>query len=953
MHTCRACGEESPDRARFCAFCGARFETAAPVPEARRTVTILFCDVVGSTALGERSDPETVRRVLTRVFDMARPVIEKHGGVVEKFIGDAVMAVFGLPVAHEDDALRAIRAAEEIVGRLEALDREFERQWGVAIQLRTGINTGEVATGDPVADEIFATGDAVNVAARLEQAAEPMAIVIGERTRELTRGSVRVEPLEPLRLKGKSEPVPAFKVLGVSSLARETPAAPLEGRERECGLLQSAFRDATASQECRVVTVLGEAGVGKTRLVTEFVGTLPKGTTVLRGGCLCYGEAASYWPLQRAIREFFGLGDLVEDAALRRIASVMERAPDDDEVTRAVADLTGVRESVVPDQQVRWAVRRFAERLSAQAPLVLFIDDLQWAQPALLDLVGYLRQRARTSGMLILCTARPQFAEQHPDWARGESLVVPLSPLPEAACEAVIAALLDNERVSDTLVRHVTRVTKGNPLFVEEVVAQLVRDEALEHAATGWTLRGDVGALPVPSSLQSVLDARLDALDQAEREVLERASIIGEVFYEAALETLLPPERSGNTQLLLRGLAKGGLIQPTTTDLAGETAFKFHHVLLRDVAELRLRKSDSAYLHERFAQWLEARSGAAPELAEIIGFHLEQAYRQLSELGPIDERGADIGRRAAEFLALSARRLWDRANDMAAGALFERAARLLPPDSIQRARLLANAGKPYAQQDEDAAQRVASEIRRIGDISGDAPMSVFGEMLDLDAQAVGSPVDGVGMRSLECARRAMAVFAHADDPHNECWVYLVASATAESLGMAGVATGYGERAVEIAARIGLPREYAMGTMFAIGHYVPEGQTVAERIARAELGLAENPGNKIAEALISGQLGLSLARAARFEEAEGRLDHAMAMANELGSDSLMAALVQARAGACMYAGDWDAAEAWNRRMVEEVGGLEGFLSNRLRNSAPSTQKRGAGTRRWRWRDSRAA
>ena len=547
-------------------------------------------------------------------------------------------------------------------------------------------------------------------------------------------------------------------------------------------------------------------------------------------------------------------------------------------------------------------------------------------EPALLDLVGYLRQRARTSGMLILCTARPQFAEQHPDWARGESLVVPLSPLPEAACEAVIAALLDNERVSDTLVRHVTRVTKGNPLFVEEVVAQLVRDEALEHAATGWALRGDVGALPVPSSLQSVLDARLDALDQAEREVLERASIIGEVFYEAALEALLAPERRPNTQMLLQGLAEGGLIEPTATDLSGETAFKFHHVLLRDVAELRLRKSDCAYLHERFAQWLEARSGTAPDLSEIIGYHLEQAYCQLSELGPIDERGADIGRRGAEFLALSARRLWDRANDMAAGALFERAARLLPPDSTQRAKLLANAGKPYAQQDEEAARRVASEVRRIGEVTRDLPMKVFGEMLDLDAQAVGSPVDGGGMRSLECTRRAMAAFADADDPHNECWVYLVASATAESLGLASVGTGYGERAVEIAARIGLPREYAMGTMFAIGHYVPEGHTVSERIDRAERGLAENPGHKIAEALISGQLGLSLARAARFDEAEARLDHALGIANELGSDSLTAAILQVRAGACMYAGDWEGAEAWNRRLIEALHGLEAFISN---------------------------
>ncbi len=893
-------------------------------------MTILFCDVVGSTALGERADPETVRRVLGRVFGMARPVIEKHGGVVEKFIGDAVMAVFGLPVAHEDDALRAVRAADDIIHGLDSLNRDFERQWGVTIQLRTGITTGEVATGDPRSDEIFATGDAVNVAARLEQAAEPMAIVIGERTRHLTEGYVETEPLEPLSLKGKSEPVAAFRVVSISGDEGRPASATMQGRDAEALWLRDSLAAAVHERRCRLATILGEAGVGKTRLVAEFIHDLPDGTLLLRGRCLSYGEGIAYWPIAEAIGDFAGLGDLDSTAALARVHELAGDSADAGEIARVIADLTGIRDSVVEAHQVRWAVRRMVEELSAVTPLVLLVDDLQWAEEPLLELLSDLVARVRTGGMLVVCNARPELLENHAEWETGEGRgLLRLGPLGPQACDRVVAELLGGD-VEDDVLEYVNRAAKGNPLFVEEVVSMLVRDGAIEEAPTEWVLRAGFDDLPVPPSIQSVLDARLDALDESDRDVLERASVVGEVFYASALGALLPAGRREDLGGRLAALEATGLVEPAVSDMPGEPAFKFHHILLRDVAERRLRKSDSAYLHERFAEWLEPRAAASPRLAEIVGYHLEAAHDRLAELGPADERALELGRRASVHLAAAARRSWDRGSDLAAGALYRRAARLLPSDPAGRARRLIDAAKAYVEIDSQAAQACAGEAAKACRAAGCRALELLADAMMMDSESFSSPKAGTGRAALDAFNAAIDALEREDDPQSLCWAYITAGYVSLSLGFTGSTAELGERAARLASEFGLHRELGMATGQVIGFYVPGNRTVAQCIRRAEEALAHADGDLAVETFGSSQLIVHLARAGRLEEARSRSDEAIAQLEEIGADTYVPLQWQSRSAVELYAERWEAAEHFERKSIGffESIGMKGLQSNPL-------------------------
>ena len=401
MHLCPTCGASNAERARFCSECGAALGAPAS-REARKTVTVLFADVTGSTALGERLDPESFRRVMARYFDLARSCLERHGGTVEKFIGDAVMAAFGVPVVHEDDALRALRAAVELRTALLTLNAELERDYGVALHLRTGVNTGEVVTGT---EERLVTGDAVNVAARLEQAAEPDEILVGEQTYALARGAIDAEPIEPLAVKGKTEPLTAFRLIGVRAGA---PAfdrrldAPLVGRLDELARVRSAFDEAVAARGCRLVTVLGPPGIGKSRLAREVTATLASEAAVLTGRCLPYGEGITYWPLVEIFREAGAEAEL--DAAL----------------------------SAGAPEEIFWSVRKSLEQRARERPLALVVEDVHWAEPTLLDLAEHLGDWTRDAPLLLLCLARPEFLDGRPGWG-GELMT--LQPLSEVESE--------------------------------------------------------------------------------------------------------------------------------------------------------------------------------------------------------------------------------------------------------------------------------------------------------------------------------------------------------------------------------------------------------------------------------------------------------------------------------------------------------------------------------------
>ncbi len=547
--------------------------------QSRRVVTALFCDVTGSTALGEELDPEALHAVMNRYFRELRAVIERHGGSVEKFIGDAVMAVFGIPQLREDDALRAVRAAWEIRERLPAVAEEA----GVLLTFRTAVNTGVVLSGG---GENLAIGDAVNVAARLEQSAAPGEILLGPETLRLVRDAVLVEELEPLVVKGKSEPVRVCRLLSVDPRASGRVHAfdrPLVGRERELDLIRRAWQRTVEESGCHLFTLLGLAGVGKSRLVAELLSGLGDTATALGGRCLHYGEGITFWPL------------------VESLAPVGERA-------NRVRDRLESGGAATPEE-LFWEVRELLESLARERPVILHIDDLQWAEEMLLDLLDHIVELSRGVPILVLCTARPELLDQRPNWGGGKlnATTALLQPLGVTECEVLLDQLGDG--VKRELRTKVIAASEGNPLFLEEMAA-LAREQ---HT------------LAVPPTIQALLAARLDRLPIDQRELLERGAIEGEVFHCTAVRALVDNGQAAHLDVRLAGLVRQELIRPHPSTVEGDDAFRFRHLLIRDAAYATLPKALRADLHVRFAGWLEGNSSRLLEVDEIAGWHLEQA----------------------------------------------------------------------------------------------------------------------------------------------------------------------------------------------------------------------------------------------------------------------------------------------------------------------------------------
>ncbi|MGI8420847.1 MAG: AAA family ATPase, partial [Gaiellaceae bacterium] len=632
MLVCTQCGHENREGARFCDACGA--PTAAPVAvrEQRKTVTVLFCDVTGSTALGERLDPETLRALLARYFDRMSAIVGGHGGTVEKFIGDAVMAVFGVPVLHEDDALRAVRAAVEMRDAFPAL----------GIEGRIGVMTGEVVTGT---EERLATGDAVNVAARLEQAAQPGEVLIGASTLALVREAVEVEQVEPLSLKGKAQAVPAYRLLAVLAQTERDQGAAMVGRGDEFDLLRRAWERSCRDQASQLFTVLGAAGVGKSRLAAEFLSGLE--ATVVRGRCLSYGEGITYWPVVEVLKQ-------------------LGTRPENEQAAAVVAGLLGERAEPTTADEIAWAFRKTLEEAATEQPLVCVFDDLHWAEPALLDLVEHVADASREAPILLLCMGRPELLDRRPGWAGGKmnATSVLLEPLSPAETDQLIEALLDDVVMVADLRGRIREAAEGNPLFVEEMLAMV-------RASTD-------GQVVVPPTIQALLAARLDQLDPSERAVLEHGSVEGKIFHRGAVEALTPDESRVPTRLM--ALVRKELVRPNRTQLVGDDAFRFRHLLIRDAAYDGLPKSVRADLHERFATWLEAGGTELVELDEILGYHLEQACRYRFELGTLEDPA--LAAKARSRLAAGGRRALLRQDLGAAISLLERAATLLAPGEV-------------------------------------------------------------------------------------------------------------------------------------------------------------------------------------------------------------------------------------------------------------------------------
>ena len=872
--TCTTCGAQNADTARFCNACGAELSLSA-AREVRKTVTVLFADVTGSTALGESLDAEAFRQVMARYFDLARGCLERHGGTVEKFIGDAVMAVFGIPTLHEDDALRALRAAADLRDALAPLNDELERDYGISLQLRTGVNTGEVVTGT---EERLATGDAVNVAARLEQAAKPGEILIGDQTRWLARAAIVVEPVEPLSLKGKAEPLLAHRLVGVH---KDAPAferrldAPLVGREQELAALRGAFETAVSERRCQLVTALGPPGIGKTRLARELVAMLENEAIVLTGRCLPYGEGITYWPLVEIFREAGAEGELA--AAL----------------------------SAGPAEEIFWSVRKALERRSRERPLALVVEDIHWAEPTLLGLVEHLDEWTRDAPLLLLCLARPELLDARPAWG-GQRIT--LEPLSQAESIRLMEELLGNAELEPETAARIHEAAGGNPLYVEQLLAMVAEGNNADL---------------VPPTMQALLAARLDALPDNERELLERASVVGLEFeWEALAE--LDPNRRRPPGAHLAALVRKQLIRPHD---ATEDTFFFRHILIRDAAYERIPKAIRSSLHDRVADWLDGRG---EEFDEIVGYHLEQAYRFLTELGPASERAQELGQRAAQRLAASGERAHGRGDTSAAANLLERAGALLPAEDVRRIRLLPVLGRVLRQAGRlNDAEVVLSEAVELGRLAGERGVVADAEVALTMLRVHSAPDPGVGQADVDRAvAQAIPIFEELEDEAGLARVFTTAGMLRFWRGESAAAIEDLDRAARHAREAGdWAQEAACLEYVVIG--MQQGPTpVNDALARLDTISAETRRNRILEVVVLRARAELQALLGHFDAARGFIAEARALVDELGLETLASRLAVPASQVERVAGDPVAAERELRpacEAYERIGEL-GFLSS---------------------------
>jgi class 3 adenylate cyclase/tetratricopeptide (TPR) repeat protein len=704
MLACPKCGELNLDEARICLNCGTPFSAegvAARAHESRRRVTVLFVDLVGSTTIGERLDPEALREVQQRYFDAMRVAIERHEGTVEKFIGDAVMAVFGIPQLHEDDALRALRSAFDMQRALDNLNQDLDARWGVRLAIRIGINTGAVVAGDATTRQSLATGDVVNTAQRLEAAAEVGGVLIGAETYRLVRHAVTAEQTAPLAVKGKADLLTAWRVTVIDPTAGAVARhmdSPRVGRDRQLRILIEVAERSREERTPQLVTILGLAGVGKSRLVHEFLGRLGGESTVLRGRCLSYGDAISYWPLAEAVRGAAGVQpDDTPEAALGKLSALAAGVPQAEVVTERVAAAIGLEPTsgTAPTggQDTSWAFRRLFEGMARQQPLIAVFDDVHWGTPTFLDLLEHIIDWSRDAPVLLVGIARPELLEVRPTWGGGKlnATALMLEPLDDASVAQVIGNLVGHAPLPAELIRRIEEAAEGNPLFVEELVSVLVDDGTLVRDGDAYRLTRTPSQIAVPPTIELLVASRLDHLPAEERAVLGRAAVIGKRCGASEVAELSPPDDRPAVLQHLMSLVRKELLRldeeatPGIDALDEDIRFRFRHQLLRDAAYEGLAKHERARLHEAFADWMERKLGDGVEaFREVIGYHLEQAAVYRKQVAGDDEFAKRLARRAAEHLEAAARRagaIWD---EVAVLRLLSRANDLRGPSDPER-----------------------------------------------------------------------------------------------------------------------------------------------------------------------------------------------------------------------------------------------------------------------------
>jgi class 3 adenylate cyclase/tetratricopeptide (TPR) repeat protein len=857
----------------------------------RKLATVLFADLVSSTELVSGQDPEITRRRVTSFFDGVQRCIENHGGTVEKFAGDAVMAAFGIPRAHEDDADRAVRAGLGILDHVRDL----------GLEARVGIEAGEVVVDET--DSTFATGEAVNVAARLQQAAAPGEILIGEAAYRLTAGGIESESAGPLELRGFRNPIAAYRAIAArdGQLPFSKVSAPFVGRESELDLLENTLARTIRDRRPHVFTVYGEPGVGKSRLIREFLAGV-EGTTILTGRALPYGEGVTYWPLAEMVKAAAGITD---DDPMETAKQKLIECCGDEAIAELLGLASGVMEAVEGQRgapEIAWAAREFADELADVQPLVMVFEDIHWAEEPLLELIDHLAQWVRERALLILCLARPELLDVRPGWGGGRvrTTAIELEPLGREDSEALADALLEEHRVTGKVRARLLDKTEGNPLFVEETVRMLVEE-------------GAEGGDRIPDSLQAMIGARIDRLPAGAKIVLQRGSVIGRTFWAGAIDHLSPEYHSDEVEDILDDLLLRDFVtREERSTITSEAAYRFKHVLIREVAYGGLSKSGRAEYHTRFAEWL--REKADKELLEIRAYHLDHAcalYAELDGHPPVE-----LARMAAKALEAAGRRALTRESNVSARKLLLRSVELEP--TLRRRYLAARAA--WQLQDLPVVRDEMRVVAEQAEVEG--ARDIQSRALTALSEAAAS-LDGELVRAAELADEALTV-VEADDHEGRFRALDRRARVARWAGREAEAEDYELQALEAARAAGRKDHEARAALQLAGIYIGRmHEEKAEPLIDRALALAEESGSIVARASAAQSKGGLHRVRGQYEEAEGWLTKSLDLYRETASVSEIA---------------WTSRQlgqvAWNTGNPEKA---EKFLRESIRLLAPMRER----------------
>jgi len=730
QRTCPACGFEQPAGATFCSNCGIalrddarRAGEASEDRQERRVVTVLFADLAGSTALGERLDPEDVRELQGELFELINAEVERFGGTTEKFAGDAVLAVFGIPQAHEDDPERAVRAALAVRESFVSFTDRVQGRHGADVGLRIGVNTGEVVAGREAAarGELMVSGDAVNVAARLQQHAEPGEVLVGQRTQAATSRTVTYREHEALEAKGKSAPVAAW--VAVAAIGEQEPAprgiaglsAPLVGRNDELAILSAVAARVERERAPQLVTLFGPAGVGKSRLLGELVERLPDARLV-KGRCLPYGEGITFWPLAEAAKAHAGILDTdPAEVALSKLRAAIDSVVPEDQAERVLEAATWTIGFALPGvsaaggdphevgRRLQDGWTRYVAALGREQLTVLAVEDVHWASGALLDLLEQLAENLADTRVLLLCTARIELLEMRPNWGAGQqnATALSLAPLSPADAAHLMSSLLGEVQVPENVRERVLASAEGNPFYLEEMLNMLIEEGGLERQNGGWVSTNRLAEVSIPDSVHGVIAARIDRLEASSRDALRRCSVVGRSFWPAAVEV---------DEGVIAALVRSGLVSDSVdSSMAGMREFVFKHALTRDVVYATLPRPERRELHRRVGEWIqEVAPDRSAETVELAAYHFRQAVAY-------GEDDPAVSRPAYELLLAASEAAYGRGAFDAARTQLERALELAVDESRLAAAELGLARLDMTQAlNESALERLDTLESRLG-----------------------------------------------------------------------------------------------------------------------------------------------------------------------------------------------------------------------------------------------